>query len=761
MDDDAEIIAEFLVESHENLDQLDQDLVELETSPESKPLLGSIFRTIHTIKGTSGFLSFNELERLTHIGEHVLSQLRDGKLSMTQDIATALLSMVDTVRALLAHIETHGNDQHPTLDIDAVIAALDTAARATSQPQTPQPVPVAPTPSQPATSLRAAELDQPAAPSEQAGPAEQGPNHTLTSSQTNPAPALAHDAVSEEPTSSSAGVAGTSVRVDVSLLDSLMQLVGELVLTRNQIMQRVDGISDGDLNRSTQRLDVVASELQEHVMRTRMQPIAHLWAKMPRLVRDLSATLGRDVELTLEGHETELDRTLLEALRDPLTHMVRNALDHGIEPPEQRVHAGKPSRGNLRLSAYHESGQVVVDISDDGKGIDPQVIAESAIAKGVVTRDRAAAMSTREVLDLVFAPGFSTAAAVTNVSGRGVGMDVVRTNIEKIGGTVELNSRPGQGTTCRLRIPLTLAIIPALIVSEADDRYAIPQTNLVELVRLDENTADRGVEYIAGAPVLRLRGQLLPLLDLRNVLSSSDPQQQRGWAREAGEAAIIVVVQVDGQRLGLAVSSVHDTQEIVVKPLGRQVKDLPTFAGATILGDGRVALILDIPGLATATNIQGNGTEGSQQPENTAPSTDTSVLVVELHDRTRVAIPLDLVTRIEEFEPTRVEQAGGGLAVQYRDGILPLIDLASLTGSRPQALNDTFSVVVHDAESASLGLIIHTIVDIAPTPTELTPAGARQGVSGTAVIRDRITDVLDLNVALRGNATARALVGTP
>lgn len=446
--DDAEIIQEFLVESHENLDELDRDLVELEQNPGSRDLLSSIFRTIHTIKGTSGFLALNRLEQLTHVGETLLSRLRDEDLSMNEPIAEALLRMVDTTRALLEELERTGTDVAPDVDVASVVAEIEALLSGDAAVAIAGPV-------EPA--VRSTAYVEPVAVQPVESAADGEPERR--------------------------GIADSSVRVDVELLDNLVQLVGELVLTRNQIMQRTGTCEDVELVRAAQRLDLLASELQESVMKTRMQPIGQVWSKMPRIVRDLGHQLGREVELTMEGHDTELDRSLLEALKGPLTHLVRNSMDHGIERPEDRLAAGKSRAGALVLRAYHESGQVVVEISDDGKGIDPETIAAVAIQRGVVTRDAIARMETRAILGLIFRPGFSTAAEVTNVSGRGVGMDVVRTNIERIGGSVDVTSEVGRGTTCRIRIPLTPAIIPALIVGEGGERYAIPQAKLVELVR--------------------------------------------------------------------------------------------------------------------------------------------------------------------------------------------------------------------------------------------------------------------------------------
>jgi two-component system chemotaxis sensor kinase CheA len=551
-------------------------------------------------------------------------------------------------------------------------------------------------------------------------------------------PAEPADAAEEDPVERRT-IVDASVRVDVDLLDQLVDLVGELVLTRNQLLQRTALAEDVELTRASQRLDLVASELQESVMKTRMQPIGQVWAKMPRMVRDLSHQLGREVDLVMEGHETELDRSLLEALKGPLTHLVRNSMDHGIERPDDRAAAGKPRSGRLHLRAFHESGQVVVEITDDGKGIDPEKIAAVAIERGVVSREQIARMDTREIINLIFRPGFSTASEVTNVSGRGVGMDVVRTNIERIGGSVDLQSEAGRGTTVRVRIPLTLAIIPALVVGEGAERYAIPQANLVELVRLE--AGDPNLERLDGAPVLRLRGRLLPLVSLAEALGQDD--------RDAAErradlgALTVVVLQSDDVRFGLCVSAVHDTQEIVVKPIGRQLKSLAMYAGATIMGDGRVALILDVPGLAREQGIDASATDTTEI--RSADDDRRALLVLEVAGGRRAALPLAAVARLEEFGRERVERSGNAEVVQYRGGLLPLVRLAPAIGLPDTSDSDLLSVVVHELGDRAVGIVIDRVLDVVETAVTSSPVGNRPGVTGTAVVQDRVTDLVDLD----------------
>ncbi|HEY1133137.1 MAG TPA: chemotaxis protein CheW [Nocardioides sp.] len=723
MDDDAEIIAEFLVESHENLDQLDRDLVELERQPGSRDLLSSIFRTIHTIKGTSGFLALHRLEALTHVGENLLSRLRDGEMTMTPDTTGVLLRMVDTVRALLDVVErtaTDVGDDPDDIDVDGVVADL----RDVLEGRAPAAA-AAPTP----------------APDRVPEPAPEPAPEPHPVAQAEPAP---YDETPTDPAEGQRRAVDATVRVDVDLLDNLVQLVGELVLTRNQILQKTDAHADVELGRAAQRLDLVASELQENVMKTRMQPIGQVWAKLPRVVRDLAHQLGREVELEMEGHDTELDRSLLEALKDPLTHLVRNALDHGIEPPETRLARGKERVGRLRLKAYHESGQVVVEITDDGAGIDPRRIGDVAVARGVVTREAAARLDGRDLLDLIFRPGFSTAAAVTNVSGRGVGMDVVRTNIERIGGTVDLASEPGIGTTFRVRIPLTLAIIPALVVGEGGERYAIPQANLVELVRIEA----RDLEVLAGAPVMRLRGRLLPLVSLAEVLGSPDAEPA-----EETDARLVVVLQADDVRFGLCVGDIHDTQEIVVKPIGRQLKAMAMYAGATIMGDGRVALILDVMGLARSRGI--DQTVQLAVEQRAVVEERVTLLVVQVAGDRRAALPLTDVARLEEFPSAVLEHAGTTEVVQYRDGILPLVRLAALVGLPSGPPAEQVAVVVHETpDGQRVGIVIDRVLDIVETTATRTDVGRRPGVLGSTVVDGHVTELVDTDAVV-----ARALPG--
>ncbi|MBG0818534.1 chemotaxis protein CheW [Planomonospora sp. ID82291] len=739
MDELDDIIQEFLVESHENLDQLDRDLVALEQDPGSREMLSSIFRTIHTIKGTSGFLAFHRLETLTHAGESLLSRLRDGAQRMNPASADALLAMVDTVRTLLGSIEESGGEGD--VDVEPVIAMV---AACIEDPAAPAPARAAAPASKAETkaetveSVEAVEAVEPAAPEKPADPP------AAKAAKSAPARAAKGPAAGADETAgqnTKRGIADSSIRVDVDLLDTLMRLVGELVLTRNQIVRGVSEISDPALVRTTQRLNLITSELQESVMKTRMQPIDHIWSKLPRVVRDLSGAMGKKVKLAMEGKETELDRSLLEAVKDPLTHLVRNAVDHGIETAAERVAKGKDPEGTLTLRAAHEGGHVIVEIKDDGAGIDVDRVAQTALDRGVVTRDQLSRMDTREIIALVFRAGFSTAKKVTNVSGRGVGMDVVKTNIEQIGGAVDVDSTLGAGTTWRLTIPLTLAIIQALTVECGAERYAIPQVGVDELVFVDGQSGQT-IEHVSGAPVYRLRGKLLPLVRLDETLGLP--------VRNSDRDVYIAVLQADGRRFGLVVDRVLNTEEIVVKPLSGRMKDVGVYAGSTIVGDGKVALILDIPSLARRAHLAAETIERAQVDQADARPRDSHIerlLIAGIGER-RVAIPLDMVTRLEEFPVQRIERVGSREVVQYRDHILPVIRLASLLGCYDVEEGETVPAVVYTERGRSVALVVQQIVDIVEDHIESRSDLDDDGLTGSAVIQQRVTELLDVRRAI-------------
>lgn len=739
MDEMDEIVHEFLVESYENLDQLDQDLVALESDPSSRTLLSSIFRTVHTIKGTSGFLGFGNLERVSHVGESLLSELRDGERAMDQPTADVLLALVDTLRAILAKVESGVGDD---LDVDPMVARIVAVQDGTAAPEPdvatdastdvahdvapetdPEPTPVL-------------EPDGTAAPDLAPAPVAAPP-----AVEPAPAPAVGPAPAPEpapEPEPHTRNAADGSIRVDVDLLDTLMRQVGELVLVRNQIDRIAGAGEDQETKRSAQRLSLIASELQEGVMKTRMQPIEHVWSKMPRVVRDLAKMLGRDVRIEMTGGDTELDRSLLEAVKDPLTHLVRNAVDHGIEAPDDRRRAGKRPQGLVTLRAYHSNGQVVVEITDDGAGIDPEKVGRTAVAKGLRTAGDVAAMAPSELLDLLFLPGFSTAAKVTNVSGRGVGMDVVRTNIEAIGGSVDVESTVGTGTTWRMRIPLTLAIMPALTVMCCGAVYAIPQVSLLELVALGDQHGE--IEHVGTAPVFRLRGTLLPLLSLSEVLGL-DPES---------EGRVIAVVEADDQRFGVIVDRVLNMEEIVVKALANRLKQIGMYSGATVLGDGGVALILDLQAIArkVLTSDAADLARAYAQDTTESVATVEQMLVVGAGDR-RVAIPLSAVTRLERIRSETIEQVGSREVLQYRGALLPLVRLDQLLGAAGGPPADELDIVVYTRAGRSIAMAVTEIFDIVEDDARRRSDIDGHGLTGSTVLKDRVTELLDVRSAVQ------------
>jgi two-component system chemotaxis sensor kinase CheA len=547
--------------------------------------------------------------------------------------------------------------------------------------------------------------------------------------------------------------AAETVRVTVGLLDNLMNLIGELVLARNQLLQVSSTTADSAVQSVSQRMNLIVSEVQEQVMKTRMQPIGTLWNKFPRTVRDLALSCAKQAQLEMEGQDTELDRTIIEAIKDPLTHLVRNAIDHGIEAPDVRVKAGKDPVGRLTLRAFHEGGKVNIEITDDGAGLNVDRLRNKAMERGLITVEQAKRMSERDVFNLIFLPGFSTAEKVTNVSGRGVGMDVVKTNVERISGAIDIQSTAGKGTTVRVSIPLTLAIVPALIVNCRGERFAIPQVSVLELVGLDSASVGQGIEEVQGAPVYRLRGNLLPLvyLDRELRLRTADPAA-------VPATADIVVLQAEHRQFGLVVDEILDTEEIVVKPLNNQLKGISAFSGATIMGDGRVALILDILGLAQRAKLisEARASARTHQPDHVHAATAESVqsLLVARHGRdSQVAIPLSLVARLEGFPASMVKRVGGREVMQYRDQIIPLVRLSQVlpTGEVPDhsRADDSIEVVIYAEGGHTVGLIVDCIVDIVEEHVAIDPLASRPGVVGSYAKRDCITELLDLPAILR------------
>lgn len=760
-----EIIDEFVVETLENLDRLDSLFVTLESDPQNVDILANIFRDVHTIKGTSGFLGFNKLEGVAHVGENLLSKLRDGELRLTTYRTTVLLHMVDAIREIITAIEQtqgEGDGQYDRLVGELTNALTDSGSDDAQHTAVPAE-PVAEVTLDEAVTEAASPVEDTAEPDavdeadEHHGNDEANDRHDAAAADLHEAPVAATPAAPAPTGTGTQGehksgrsAAESSIRVDVDLLDDLMNLVGELVLARNQILQYQLDTQDATLQDTSQRLNLITSELQEGVMKTRMQPIGNVFSKFPRVVRDIARDLGKQVDIVMEGRDTELDKTIIEAIKDPLTHMVRNSVDHGIESPSARAALGKPETGTLTLRAFHEGGQVNIEIQDDGAGIDPNRIKYKAIEKNVLSAAEAETKTERELINLIFHPGFSTAEKVTNVSGRGVGMDVVRTSIESIGGSIDVISELGKGSTMRIKIPLTLAIIPALMIESKGERYAIPQVSLVELVRLE--AADKEIEMINGTPVYRLRGRLLPLVYLDELLGTdAEPSTQT----DLDDASVnIVVLQAENHDFGLVVETVNDTAEIVVKPLGEVLKDIPVYAGAMVMGDGVVALILDVLGVAQEAGITSQRTALAKLDEVTTHEKEAEpLLLFRIGDDPnalmgRMAIPLRQVARLEEIDASTLEYASGRPVVQYRGHILPLVWLGDTLGLGANHQLDTLQVIVYERNDSQIGFIVDAISDVVNEVLDLQRPSDILGVRGSAVINGIVTDVLDVDAVI-------------
>jgi two-component system chemotaxis sensor kinase CheA len=692
MDD---LIAEFLTETNESLAEADLALVKLERTPDDAATLSLIFRLVHTIKGTCGFLGLPRLEKVAHAAENVLGKLRDKDLTATPAVISPVLASLDRIKLIVTGLGATGTEPHG--DDSAIIAALERAATGEAE----------------------------AVPAE-ADPAAE-PDH-------------AEPHAADAPAAAEVAVGSKNIRVSVDVLEELMTLVGELVLTRNQLLQISRAEGTNAFTAPLQRLSHITSDLQEGVMKTRMQPIGNAWNKLPRLVRDLAHETGKKIQLDMHGQDTELDRQVLELMRDPLTHMVRNSADHGLETPEVRRAAGKPETGKITLNAYHEGGHILIEIADDGYGLNVEKIREKVLGKGLATEAELAAMSEAEVKNFIFRAGFSTAAAVTAISGRGVGMDVVRSNIERIGGTVELASTLGQGTIFTIKIPLTLAIVSALIVRASGERFAIPQISVLELVRVGRegsNASGMAIERIGSTPVLRLRDQLLPLVTLGELL-----RLERNDCQPV--SATVVVTAVGSGMLGIVVDDVYDTEEIVVKPVAPILRHVTMFSGNTILGDGSVIMILDPNGVARSAGVSASRNRRDQDERSivaTRSDDGTALLLFRAGgDATPRAVPLSLVARLEDIERTKIEGSGGGFVTQYRGKLMPLIAM----GERlPDDAETTQPVLVFADGERIMGLMVDTIVDVVHDRLNIELSSGRPGILGTAVVAGQAAEVLD------------------
>ena len=728
MDD---LLREFLTETNESLDTVDNHLVRFEQDPNNAKILDNIFRLVHTIKGTCGFLGLPLLEALAHAAETLMGKFRDG-MPVTGPAVTLILVTIDRIKDILRTLES--TQTEPDGSDSDLIDKLHEMAEGTAAAE-PAPVVQELLPQMLMRELRPGEvtLDElerafRETEIEVADPAPVAPVAPVAVKAADPTPAPvaakpAKKSVVELDMPEGDRVANQSIRVNVDTLEHLMTMVSELVLTRNQLLEISRRNEDTEFKVPLQRLSNVTAELQDGVMKTRMQPIGNAWQKLPRIVRDLSGELGKQIDLEMHGADTELDRQVLDLIKDPLTHMVRNSADHGLEMPADRVKAGKPEQGTIRLSAYHEGGHIVICIADNGRGLDTDRIKAKAVANGLATEAEIEKMTESQIHKFIFAPGFSTAAAVTSVSGRGVGMDVVRTNIDQIGGAIDIKSVAGQGSSVTIKIPLTLAIVSALIVEAAGERFAIPQLAVVELVRARANSEHR-IERIKDTPVLRLRNKLLPLMHLKKLLriddgSSSDP-----------ENGFIVVTQVGSQTFGIVVDGVFHTEEIVVKPMATKLRHIGMFSGNTILGDGAVIMIVDPNGIAQAlgTSVSAQHEIASEnQARGEIAEQKTSLLVLRAGSAQPKAVPLALITRLEEIAAEKIELSNGRHLVQYRDQLLPLVQMDGVgiqsSGVQP--------ILVFADDGRAMGLVVDEIIDPAHTRSiiaeALAAAPARRG----------------------------------
>jgi two-component system, chemotaxis family, sensor kinase CheA len=738
-----ELLGEFLTETNESLATLDLELVKLEQNPNDPALLNNIFRLVHTIKGTCGFLGLPRLEHVAHAGENVLGKARDGELNVTPEAVSLILAALDRIKWILSALEQ--TEAEPAGDDADLIDRLNAMAegRLVAAPK-PAPVAAAAPPVEAKPAPTAAAEEEPAPGTGDPVDALEAAWNSTPFPEITPQAEVKHDPVAAaEPMAPMAEsqIANQSIRVSVDLLENLMTTVSELVLTRNQLLQMVRGRSDSQFNVPLQRLSQVTSELQESVMKTRMQPIGNAWAKLPRIIRDLGHELGKKIDLQMVGADTELDRQVLELIKDPLTHMVRNSADHGLEGTAERVKAGKPETGRVVLNAYHEGGHIVIQITDDGRGLNLKRIREKAVAKGLAGEAEVAAMSDAQVAQFIFKAGFSTAAQVTSVSGRGVGMDVVRTNIEKIGGTIDLKTKEGKGTSFTIKIPLTLAIVSALIVECKGERFAIPQISVVELVRAS-NDSEHKIETINRTPVLRLRNRLLPLVHLSRVLKLDGGEQI-----DTSEA-FVVVTQVGAYTFGIVVDRVFDTEEIVVKPVSPLMRDVPIFSGNTILGDGSVIMILDPNGIAAATGDHAAEQGQAEETEAARRSTGddkTSLLVFRAGGTEPKAVPLSLVARLEDIPVDTVETSNGQSMVQYRGRLMPLVKLNESYDFRAEGRQP---VLVFAEGERSMGLVVDEIVDIVEDKLTMEIASDRPGVLGSAIVAGKATELIDVGFYL-------------
>ncbi|AGF79541.1 chemotaxis protein histidine kinase-like protein [Desulfocapsa sulfexigens DSM 10523] len=807
--EDDEILQGFIEESLEHLADIENDLLAIEENGVDidEDLVNKVFRAAHSIKGGAGFMGLTVIQDLSHVMENVLGLIRSRKLTPTPEIINVLLQASDKLNTMIEDV-SNSNEY----DIEEHLTPLNAIYNGDFTQETPEEpsTPAQETPPEPEPPVQAAQPEPQSEPEPEPDPEpepEPVPEVSVAAPSPEPAPTPKATVTAPQPPETKAAPpkkaaskvkVDTSIRVHVSLLDSLMTLAGELVLSRNQLLQTISSGDSQSAESVGQRIDLITSELQEAIMLTRMQPIGNVFGKFPRVVRDLSSKLKKQIDLTIVGKDVELDKTIIESINDPLTHLIRNSVDHGIELPEDRTKVGKKATGLVVLKAYHAAGQVVIEISDDGKGLDGEVLAETAIHKGLITPEQAQLMSDKEKVNLILLPGFSTAKEVTDVSGRGVGMDVVKTNLDQLGGQVDIVSEVGQGTTIFIKLPLTLAIIPCQIIVTGGERYAIPQVNLEELLRIPATQVKDRIERVGNAEVVRLRGNLLPLIRLSDVLGINrtyfDLQEEefkldrrerisdrRGRetpldsaeknvrpakedSSEAGERSVsdrrytassalnIVVVSNGTMKYGLIVDKLQDSEEIVIKPLGKHLQGCKGYAGATIMGDGRIALILDVANLAIMAEL--TSIDGSDRANEVAQAAadlvraqkdKQALLTFRSSEREQFAVPLNQVERIEKIKRSDIEELGGKRVMQYRGGSLSLIAVDDVAMVQPIADCDDLLVIVFNIANQLVGLLAIGPIDAIEISVSVDDVTLKQpGVMGSTIIDRQTTMLIDI-----------------
>jgi len=717
-----ELLRDFLVETSEHIEGAENQLVQFERDPSDASLIASIFRLVHTIKGTSSFLGLNRLQDVAHGAETLISELRDGA-PPTERTVTLILAAIDRIKKLIEEIEEHGGEPEGD-DGDLVAMIAEHAQRGVREPEA----------SASAVTDEPAKLEdeQPDQPAATAAPKEAPENRS-------------EDSAGKASASSNGAAKKTeshhtqeTIRVTVDTIERIMQLVSELVLTRNQLLELTRNREEDTVKAPLQRLSTVTSDLQDAVMRARMQPVGRLYSSLPRLIRELSSELGKKIDLVTEGADTELDRQLIDVIRDPMTHLIRNCADHGIERPDERVAVGKPEVGTIRVSASHEAGHITIDIVDDGRGLNLEKIKSKILSSGLATTAELAAMTDQEIYQQIFEPGFSTASNVTNVSGRGVGMDVVKSNIESIGGSVTLSSNPGAGCRFSLRIPLTLAIAPALIVEVGDQRFALPQHAVVEAVGVGGQSPHK-IEKLQNSLVLKLRERVIPVVALRSVLALPEDDSDRD--------NLVVIMRVGQQTIGVIVDDVADVQEIVVKPLSATIAHLSIFTGHTILGDGSVVLIIDPAGVAVALGIEKSAERKSETVRESSANSDSSRYVLfRAGAGAPKVLPLSLVGRIESIEASRIEEANGQFVVQHRGRLMPLVLASPAVDIYSRAVSPALIISIG---TRTLGLLVDEIIDIFEGKLDIQMDNPSADIIGTTVVQGQAVELVDMAYHLR------------